>query len=203
MSFTDFSNIESLQKLNSHLADKSYVEGTAASQADVTSYKAFQKAFPDFTRWFNHIASKADEFDSFPASKAAPAADDDDVDLFGSDEEEDAEAEKIKAERVAAYEEKKSKKPSKGVSKSIVTLDVKPWDDETNMEELIANVLAIKRDGLTWGAHKLVPQGYGINKLQINMVVEDDKVSMDDLQETVEADEDHVQSTDVAAMQKL
>lgn len=123
--------------------------------------------------------------------------------MFGSDEEEDAEAEKIKAERVAAYEEKKSKKPSKGVSKSIVTLDVKPWDDETNMEELVANVLSIKRDGLTWGAHKLVPQGYGINKLQINMVVEDDKISMDDLQEAVESDEDHVQSTDVAAMQKL
>lgn len=181
------------------------LNSTAASQADVSAYKAFQKAFPDFTRWFNHIASKADEFESFPAAKsgAAPAAEDDDVDLFGSDEEEDAEAEKVKAQRVAAYEEKKSKKPSKGVAKSIVTLDIKPWDDETNMEELIANVLSIDRDGLKWGAHKLVPQGYGINKLQINMVVEDDKISMDDIQETVEADEDHVQSTDVAAMQKL
>merc|ERR1712235_108578 len=40
---------------------------------------------------------------------AAPAAEesDDDVDLFGSDDEEDAEAERIKAERVAAYNKKK------------------------------------------------------------------------------------------------
>ncbi|AQZ11602.1 EFB1 (YAL003W) [Zygosaccharomyces parabailii] len=205
MSFTNFSNIETLQKLNTFLADKSYIEGATASQADATTYRAFQKVYPDFTRWFNHIASKADEFESLPASQSAPAdEDDDEVDLFGSDdEEEDAEAAKIKAQRVAEYQEKKSKKPAKGAAKSIVTLDVKPWDDETNMEELLANVLAIEQEGLKWGAHKLVPQGYGINKLQINLVVEDEKVSLDELQETIEADEDHVQSTDIAAMQKL
>jgi hypothetical protein len=37
--------------------------------------------------------------------------DDDEVDLFGEDEEDDAEAERIKAERVAAYNEKKANKP--------------------------------------------------------------------------------------------
>lgn len=45
--------------------------------------------------------------------------------------------------------------------------------------------------------------GYGIKKLQINLVVEDDKVSLDELQQQIEGDEDHVQSTDIAAMQKL
>jgi elongation factor 1-beta len=45
---------------------------------------------------------------------AAPAAaeeEDDDIDLFGSDDEVDAEAERIKAERVAEYAAKKAKKP--------------------------------------------------------------------------------------------
>ena len=37
--------------------------------------------------------------------------DDDEVDLFGSDDEEDEEAERIKAERVAAYNVKKAAKP--------------------------------------------------------------------------------------------
>ena len=37
--------------------------------------------------------------------------DDEDIDLFGSDDEEDAEAERIKAERVAAYNAKKAAKP--------------------------------------------------------------------------------------------
>jgi|TARA_R110002003_G_scaffold28_29_gene1762 elongation factor 1-beta len=76
-------------------------------------------------------------------------------------------------------------------------------DDETDMEKLTANVLAIEQDGLVWGGHKLVAVGFGIKKLQLNIVIEDDKVSLDDLQAKIEEDEDHVQSTDVVAMQKL
>ena len=49
--------------------------------------------------------------------------------------------------------------------KSVVTLEVKPWDDETNMEELEAAVRAIEMDGLVWGASKLVPIGYGTGQL--------------------------------------
>lgn len=66
-----------------------------------------------------------------------------------------------------------------------------------------ANVRAIEIDGLVWGASKFVAVGFGIKKLQVNLVVEDEKVSLDDLQARIEEDEDHVQSTDVAAMQKL
>lgn len=76
-------------------------------------------------------------------------------------------------------------------------------DDETNLEEMEANVRAIEKEGLVWGASKLVAVGFGIKKLQINLVVEDEKVSLDELQQQIEEDEDHVQSTDIAAMQKL
>ena len=41
---------------------------------------------------------------------------------------------------------------------------------------------------------KLVPVGYGIRKLQISCVVEDDKVSTDDLEEKIVAFEDYVRS---------
>lgn len=71
------------------------------------------------------------------------------------------------------------------------------------MDELKKNVLSIEQDGLTWGANKLVAVGFGIKKLQLNLVIEDEKVSLDDLQARIEEDEDHVQSTDVVAMQKL
>ena len=57
----------------------------------------------------------------------------------------------------------------------------------------------IELDGLVWGASKLVPVGFGIKKLQVNLVVEDEKVSIDDLQAKIEEDEDHVQSTDVVS----
>ncbi|GME88935.1 unnamed protein product [[Candida] boidinii] len=209
MSFSDFTKIETLSKLNEFLADKSYVEGTAASQADVTVYKAFQSKYPEFTRWFNHIASFTEEFSSLPAGTAPAAAaeeeDEDDVDLFGSDDDEEVDeaAEKLKQQRLAEYNAKKAAKGPKPAAKSIVTLEVKPWDDETDLEELLANVKSIEMDGLTWGASTWVPVGYGIKKLQINLVVEDEKVSLDALQSQIEEDEDHVQSTDVAAMQKL
>lgn len=70
-------------------------------------------------------------------------------------------------------------------------------DDETNLEELEANVRAIEKDGLVWGASTFVAVGFGIKKLQINLVVEDEKVSTDELQQQIEEDEDHVQSTDI------
>lgn len=72
-------------------------------------------------------------------------------------------------------------------------------DDETDMKELEANMRTISMDGLTWGGSKLVPVGYGISKLQVTLVVEDEKVSIDDLQGQIEGDEDHVQSTDVVS----
>lgn len=71
------------------------------------------------------------------------------------------------------------------------------------MKELENSVRSIEKDGLVWGASKLVPVGFGVKKLQINLVVEDDKVSLEELQEEIEGFEDYVQSSDIAAMQKL
>uniref|UniRef100_A0A9J7Z3S1 Eukaryotic translation elongation factor 1 delta a (guanine nucleotide exchange protein) n=1 Tax=Cyprinus carpio carpio TaxID=630221 RepID=A0A9J7Z3S1_CYPCA len=127
--------------------------------------------------------------------------DDDDIDLFGSDEE-DEEAERIKAERVKEYAQRKSKKPAL-IAKSSILLDVKPWDDETDMSKLEECVRSVQMDGLLWGASKLVPVGYGIKKLQINCVVEDDKVGTDILEEEITKFEDYVQSVDIAAFNKI
>lgn len=49
----------------------------------------------------------------------------------------------------------------------------------------------------------VVPVGYGVRKMQISLVVEDEKVSLDELQETIAEFEDFVQSSDIQAMQKL
>ena len=76
-------------------------------------------------------------------------------------------------------------------------------DDETDLVQMEKNVRAIEKDGLVWGASVFETIGFGIKKLRINMVVEDEKISLDELQQEIEEDEDHVQSTDVAAMQKL
>ncbi|XP_038934741.1 elongation factor 1-delta isoform X11 [Rattus norvegicus] len=141
-----------------------------------------------------------------PAKKGATPAEDDednDIDLFGSDEEEeDKEAARLREERLRQYAEKKAKKPTL-VAKSSILLDVKPWDDETDMAQLETCVRSIQLDGLVWGASKLVPVGYGIRKLQIQCVVEDDKVGTDLLEEEITKFEEHVQSVDIAAFNKI
>lgn len=128
--------------------------------------------------------------------------DDDGVDLFGSDSEDDEEANAIREKRLAEYHAKKSKKPAL-IAKSSVVLDIKPWDDETDLGKMEEEIRKIGTDGLLWGASKLQPVAFGIKKLVLSCVVEDDKVSIDWLTEEIEKLEDYVQSVDVAAFNKI
>ncbi|XP_021931216.1 probable elongation factor 1-delta isoform X2 [Zootermopsis nevadensis] len=138
-----------------------------------------------------------------PATTPKEVDEENDVDLFGSDSEEESDdAKKLKEARLAAYAAKKAKKPAL-IAKSNIILDVKPWDDETDMKLMEKAVRAVSTDGLLWGASKLVPLAFSIHKLQISCVVEDDKVSVDWLQETLEEIEDYVQSVDIAAFNKV
>jgi len=219
MSFGDVSTPAGLGKLNEHLKSHSYVQGYEPTLLDTSTFEAIKAApgssHPYALRWYNHIKSFGDARKKFPVASAAAAnnnansnsapaaADDDDVDLFASDEEEDAEAAKIREARLQAYADKKSQKGPGPVAKSSVVLDVKPWDDETDMQEMEKRVRTIEMDGLVWGASKLVPVGYGIKKLQIMCVVEDEKVSIDLLTEQIQEFEDIVQSVDVAAFNKI
>ncbi|EIE78060.1 hypothetical protein G6F46_010144 [Rhizopus delemar] len=195
--------------LNSYFENVSYVKGVELSEADVSVFNALTEGvsaetYPHLARWYSHIAAVKGLATKEAAAPAAAAAaeDEDDIDLFGSDEEEDAEAERIKAERVAEYNARKANKP-KTIAKTTITLEIKPWDDETDMEAMTKAVKEIAMDGLLWGGHQLVPIGYGIRKLQINCVVEDDKVLLDDLTDQITELEDYVQSVDIAAMQKI
>nr|KAF6336483.1 eukaryotic translation elongation factor 1 beta 2 [Myotis myotis] len=180
MGFGDLRSPSGLQVLNNYLADKSYIEGYVPSQADVAVFEAVSGPPPadlcHALRWYNHIKSY--------------------------EKEESEEAKRLREERLAQYESKKAKKPAL-VAKSSILLDVKPWDDETDMAKLEECVRSIQADGLVWGSSKLVPVGYGIKKLQIQCVVEDDKVGTDMLEEQITAFEDYVQSMDVAAFNKI
>jgi elongation factor 1-beta len=133
-----------------------------------------------------------------PAESAMDVDDDDDLDLFGDETEEDKAA---AAERAAA---KPAKKKESG--KSSVLMDIKPWDDETDMKKLEESVRSVQMEGLTWGASKLVAVGYGIKKLQIMMTIIDDLVSVDTLVEEVLQEPPHneyIQSCDIVAFNKI
>ena len=71
------------------------------------------------------------------------------------------------------------------------------------MVGLEKSVRGIVMDGLVWGSSKLVPVAYGVKKLQIQCVIEDDKVSTNDLEDKITAFEDLVQSVDIVSFNKL
>lgn len=187
---------------------------TARWYKHIESYSAEHETLPgDASKAYTAYGPST----SAPAPAAAAEEDDDDVDLFGSsDEEVDEEAEKLKQQRLAEYAAKKANKPKsvlfpllylslllvwltfssslcRTIAKSLVTLDIKPWDDETDMAELEKSVRSIEKPGLVWGLSKLVPIGYGIKKLQMTVVVEDELVSLDELQDEIAEFEDYVQ----------
>lgn len=195
-----------LKSLNDYFRDNAYINGDEPTQADVSVYETVITA-PDYChllRWFKSMSAL--DHASLPEGKKSDApqveAKSDAESLGSEDEEEDPELVKQRAERVAAYNAKKATKPA-AIAKSSVILDVKPWDDTTDMEEMERLVREISMEGLLWGASKLVPVGYGIENLRISVVVEDEKVSMDELEEQICALEDHVQCVDIVSFNKI
>lgn len=212
----------SLAKLNDYLLTRSYIDGWTVSGEDVAVFRKVSKpssSHENVLRWWNHINSFESAFNGLESSlKSAPAAaapaadddDDDDDDFFASSDDEDEDtkkaAEELKAKRVAEYNARKAAKEDKKgkvIAKSSITFDVKPWDDETDLDALCKKIKEIQMDGLLWGTSQKKPLAYGIFKLSITCVVEDDKVGSDDLTEKIEAFEDEVQSVDIAAFQKI
>jgi len=160
-----------------------------------------------------------------PAAKGKPAAakkaDDDDMDLFGDDDvnsdgenAEEAAATKARRERMEAArklkEEADAKKglvkkdKEKPAEKSLIVLDVKPWEADTDLKMVWGKIIEYKQDGLRWGdTFKLEPVAYGIMKLVMTVTIEDAKVLLDDITDHIEGLEEWVQSVSVASMNKV
>eukprot|EP00903_Cladosiphon_okamuranus_P005541 g5517.t1 len=135
-------------------------------------------------------------------TKKAVAADDDMDDLFDDEEEAPPAKEESRADKMAAA--KAAKDAKKKVDKSQIVFEVKPWDTETDLKELFAKITSSEIAGLVWGeAHKLVPVAFGVKKLVLSCVVEDDKVGVEDITDVIEGFEDYVQSVDMTTMNRL
>lgn len=95
-------------------------------------------------------------------------------------------------------------KKAKDVEKSLVVLQVKPWEADTDLKMVWEKIKEYKQDGLTWGeSFKLEPVAFGINMLVMTCTIEDAKVLMDDITDNIEALEEYVQSVNVASMNKI
>lgn len=194
----------------------------AASAAPAAPKSAAKKPEPK--------KAAADDFDDMfaddepaPAAKpaaapvAAASAEMDDIFDYGEDEnetEEEKAANKARQERIALArklkEEKdakdgKVKKPKeKMVEKSLVVLEVKPWEADTDLEMVWNEIIKYQQEGLSWGeTFKLEPVAFGIKKLVMTCTIVDSLVVLDDITENIEALEQWVQSVNIAAMNKI
>jgi elongation factor 1-beta len=111
----------------------------------------------------------------------------------------DAKAAHAAAAAAAASGKIKKKK----IEKTSVVWEVKPAEVETDLDEVEAKIRAITQEGLRWGQEfKKVPVAFGIVKLVISAVVEDEKTSLTDIEEEIESWEE-VGSLDQLDMQKV
>ena len=107
-------------------------------------------------------------------------------------------------------EKKKVKAPV--IAKTICIYEVKPacddgdGDDDSAVKiatpaEMEAAIRSIVVDGLVWSeTFNIVEIGFGVKKLLVQFVCEDEKVSLDDIEERMLAFEDIIQSVDQMSM---
>lgn len=200
--------MSSLKELNGRLAAQPYVSGFSPSNQDA---KAFKEMFGNNTQviqWAARMASyyQAERAELLSGPKTAAVSEkkekveaDDELDLFGEQTEEEKAA--LEAKKVKDAEKKKEKKVV--IAKSSILMDIKAWDDTIDLNALAGKLKGIARDGLIWGDSKLVPVAFGVMKLQQLIVIEDDKVSSDDIEDIIMGFEDEVQSIDIVAWNKI
>lgn len=153
--------------LNVTLSSQSYLGGCYPSAKDAETFEEIKVKdlahAPHVRRWYNHMCSFTErERASWKAAggkeaaKEEKEAEDEDFDVFG---EEDSEEERKREEDFdrrakeaqARIDAKKAKSGKVEIAKSMCILDVKPYDSDTNLDEIAAKVVAISMDGLKWG----------------------------------------------------
>ena len=111
--------------------------------------------------------------------------------------------EELLAKMAASAQKSKKEKPK---ARSMIVLEVKPFDAETDLEALALNIKKLTHDGIqNWGQeHKLQPIAFGIKKLIISLVVFDDLIGVDDITDMLtDKYEDDIQSIDIGAFSKV
>lgn len=227
MSKYTITNESDLVALDTQLKDNLYIGGHSPNVEDALVFEQFvqansepsQEKYLNLWSWYLLIVMFTEQVRSswkanVPKTQAAPAkkeakkeepkaAPKDEVDdLFGDDGGDDAAA----LEEMKKKKEADKKKPKKDavVAKSLITFDVKVWEQEQDLNALAARILEITKDGLLWKTeYKLADVAFGIKKLCMGCVVEDEKVSIDDIIEELESWEDDIQSIDITTFNKI
>ena len=224
-----------IEKLEEVLAKEPFVGGNLPSEADRENFEAIKEVpeakFPNARAWYLLIKvfsqevrmkwgekkegdkkkkDKKDKKDKGKKDKEKEKEKEPEKEEMGEDdlfgEGDDEEAQKIMDEKKKKDAEKKKEK-KKEAAKSYIRFEVKVHETETDLDELAARIYKeVTMDGLRWEKdYSIEPFAFGVNKLIISCVVEDDKVSSDDIIEMITGfdNEELVQSVDILVFSKL
>lgn len=84
-------------------------------------------------------------------------------------------------------------------------LNFKVFEEEQDLDVLAKKILEENIDGLVWRKeYSKKPVAYGMNKLEMGCIIEDEKVGTDDLFDKFQTKwEEEIQSIDIVTFQKL
>ena len=164
-------------------------------------YSAFPVVDAEFKLELACEAPKAE------APKAEEKEEEEEEDLFGDDDDdEDDEAAAAMEAKIRAEAEKKKaeKEANKKVEKSLMVINVKPYDEETDLKALFKKIQETEVKGCKWSETcNILPLAYGISYIQLSCVIEDEVCCEDDVIDAITQFEDEVQSTEVASFNKF
>ena len=87
---------------------------------------------------------------------------------------------------------------------SIILLEIKIWDSEQDLEHLVNKIHKIEKEGLYWKKeYKLEEIAFGIKKNILILIVDNDKISIDELIDQIESWENEIQSVDILSFKEL
>ena len=139
---------------------------------------------PNTFNWFGFVTKFPEEKQNQWPKEAKK--EEDDMGLFdsGDDDDEASFNALCEAKKEAIDKANAKKKPT---AKSLILWEVKPVDSDTNLDDLAKKIMSeIQMEGLFWKEEtKKEPVAFGVFKLIIGAVIEDDKVSTDDIAETI------------------
>lgn len=86
---------------------------------------------------------------------------------------------------------------------SQVVFAIRPWDHEQEMSQLMVTILGLNLDGVTWGATTTENVGYEIRDLILTAVIDEGRISIDNIIEAFIDLDDIISRVDVRLWNKV
>ena len=184
---------EKLKHLNMKLKDNLFINGSQPTSEDAEifekikhNFKLDKSKYPNIFAWLQFISLYEDNIiQSWKKINNNNSKEKNEFDLI---------LDKIK----------NNKNKNKENSYSIILLEIKIWDADQDLDCLVNKIQKIEKNGLYWKKdYKLMEIAFGIKKIIMTLIIDDDKISIDELIEEIESWENEIQSVDILSFKEL